>query len=86
MCVMSHRLDTLLHHVLRAGPAALAITSLVKKLDRHSIAPSVGNIAFEMKVKGHNVWGLFTHFWVAVHTKKDPGQLGNRILREAGIQ
>jgi predicted RNA binding protein YcfA (HicA-like mRNA interferase family) len=23
--------------------------------------------------------------WVAVHTKKDVGQLGNRILREAGI-
>jgi hypothetical protein len=24
--------------------------------------------------------------WIAVHTKKDAGQLGNRILREAGIQ
>ena len=24
--------------------------------------------------------------WVAVHTKKNAGQLGNRILREAGIQ
>jgi arylsulfatase len=24
--------------------------------------------------------------WVAVHTKKDAGRLGNRILREAGIQ
>lgn len=24
--------------------------------------------------------------WVAVHTKKDAGQLGNRILREAGVQ
>jgi predicted RNA binding protein YcfA (HicA-like mRNA interferase family) len=23
--------------------------------------------------------------WVAVHTKKDAGQLGNRVLREAGI-
>ncbi len=23
--------------------------------------------------------------WVAVHTKKDAGQLGTRILREAGI-
>jgi predicted RNA binding protein YcfA (HicA-like mRNA interferase family) len=23
--------------------------------------------------------------WIAVHTKKDAGQLGNRILREAGI-
>lgn len=23
--------------------------------------------------------------WVALHTKKDAGQLGNRILREAGI-
>lgn len=35
---------------------------------------------------------LFVHpttkkeVWVAVHTKKDAGQLGNRILREAGIQ
>jgi predicted RNA binding protein YcfA (HicA-like mRNA interferase family) len=24
--------------------------------------------------------------WIAVHTKKDAGQLGNRILREAGIR
>ena len=24
--------------------------------------------------------------WTAVHTKRDAGQLGNRILREAGIQ
>jgi predicted RNA binding protein YcfA (HicA-like mRNA interferase family) len=23
--------------------------------------------------------------WVAIHTRKDAGQLGNRILREAGI-
>jgi predicted RNA binding protein YcfA (HicA-like mRNA interferase family) len=23
--------------------------------------------------------------WVAIHTKKDAGQLGNRILRDAGI-
>ena len=35
---------------------------------------------------------LFRHpqtgkeIWIAVHTKKDAGQLGNRILREAGIQ
>jgi predicted RNA binding protein YcfA (HicA-like mRNA interferase family) len=35
---------------------------------------------------------LFKHtksgkeIWVALHTKKDAGQLGNRILREAGIQ
>jgi predicted RNA binding protein YcfA (HicA-like mRNA interferase family) len=33
---------------------------------------------------------LFRHpdgreVWVAVHTKKDAGQLGNRILREAGV-
>jgi predicted RNA binding protein YcfA (HicA-like mRNA interferase family) len=24
--------------------------------------------------------------WVAVHTRKDAGRLGNRILREAGIE
>ena len=24
--------------------------------------------------------------WVAVHTKKDAGRLGSRILREAGIE
>lgn len=36
--------------------------------------------------------GSFRHaatgkeIWIAVHTKKDAGQLGNRILREAGIQ
>ena len=24
--------------------------------------------------------------WVAVHTKKDAGRLGARILREAGVQ
>jgi len=24
--------------------------------------------------------------WVAVHTKKDAGRLGNRILRDAGVK
>lgn len=24
--------------------------------------------------------------WAAVHTKKDAGRLGNRVLREAGIE
>ena len=24
--------------------------------------------------------------WVAVHTKRDTGRLGNRILREAGVE
>lgn len=24
--------------------------------------------------------------WVAVHTKKDAGRLGNRILKDAGIE
>jgi predicted RNA binding protein YcfA (HicA-like mRNA interferase family) len=24
--------------------------------------------------------------WVAVHTKKDAGRLGNRMLREAGVE
>jgi predicted RNA binding protein YcfA (HicA-like mRNA interferase family) len=24
--------------------------------------------------------------WVAVHTKKDAGRLGNRILHEAGVE
>jgi predicted RNA binding protein YcfA (HicA-like mRNA interferase family) len=24
--------------------------------------------------------------WAAVHTKKDAGRLGNRILREAGVE
>jgi predicted RNA binding protein YcfA (HicA-like mRNA interferase family) len=24
--------------------------------------------------------------WVAVHTKKDAGRLGNRILREVGVE
>jgi len=24
--------------------------------------------------------------WMAVHTKKDPARLGNRILREAGVE
>lgn len=24
--------------------------------------------------------------WVAVHTNKDAGRLGNRILREAGVE
>ena len=34
---------------------------------------------------------LFKHttsgkeIWIAVHTKKDAGQLGNRMLREAGV-
>ena len=33
---------------------------------------------FRRSTTGHEVW-------VAIHTKKDAGQLGNRILREAGI-
>jgi hypothetical protein len=24
--------------------------------------------------------------WVAVHTKKDAGRLGNRVLRKAGVE
>jgi len=41
---------------------------------------------------GKGELSLFKHaksgkeIWVALHTKKDAGQLGNRILREAGIQ
>jgi predicted RNA binding protein YcfA (HicA-like mRNA interferase family) len=27
-----------------------------------------------------------TEVWVAVHTKRDAGRLGNRILREAGVE
>lgn len=34
---------------------------------------------FRHLTTGHEVW-------VAIHTKKDAGQLGNRILREAGIR
>jgi predicted RNA binding protein YcfA (HicA-like mRNA interferase family) len=34
---------------------------------------------FRHPTTGHEVW-------VAIHTKKDAGQLGNRILREAGIR
>ena len=30
--------------------------------------------------------GTKKEVWIAVHTKKDAGQLGNRILREAGIK
>jgi predicted RNA binding protein YcfA (HicA-like mRNA interferase family) len=30
--------------------------------------------------------GIKKEVWIAVHTKKDAGQLGNRILREAGIK
>jgi predicted RNA binding protein YcfA (HicA-like mRNA interferase family) len=33
---------------------------------------------FRHPVTGHEVW-------ITLHTKKDAGQLGNRILREAGI-
>lgn len=33
---------------------------------------------YRHSITGHEVW-------VAIHTKKDAGQLGNRILREAGI-
>jgi predicted RNA binding protein YcfA (HicA-like mRNA interferase family) len=42
--------------------------------------------------RGKGTHHLFMHpgtkkeVWVAVHTKKDAGQLGYRILREAGIQ
>jgi mRNA interferase HicA len=42
--------------------------------------------------RGKGSHRLFRHvvtgkeIWIAVHTKKDAGQLGNRILKEAGIQ
>jgi predicted RNA binding protein YcfA (HicA-like mRNA interferase family) len=42
--------------------------------------------------RGKGSHRLFKHattgqeIWIAVYTKKDAGQLGNRILREAGIQ
>jgi predicted RNA binding protein YcfA (HicA-like mRNA interferase family) len=41
--------------------------------------------------RGKGSHRLFRHagtgreVWIAVHTKKDAGQLGNRILRDAGI-
>ena len=41
--------------------------------------------------RGKGSHQLFMHpetkqeVWVAMHTKKDAGQLGNRILREAGV-
>lgn len=41
--------------------------------------------------RGKGSHRLFRHpqtgheVWVAIHTKKDAGHLGNRILREAGI-
>ena len=31
-------------------------------------------------------WAEVIRVWVAVHTKKDAGRLGNRILREAGVE
>ena len=30
--------------------------------------------------------GTGKEVWVAVHTRKDAGRLGNRILREAGVE
>lgn len=42
--------------------------------------------------RGKGSHQLFKHpttgkeVWIAVHTKKDAGRLGNRILREAGIE
>lgn len=30
--------------------------------------------------------GTRQEVWVAVHTKKDAGRLGERILREAGVE
>ncbi len=38
-----------------------------------------GSHLYRHPTTGHEVW-------VAIHTKKDAGQLGNRILREAGIR
>ena len=37
------------------------------------------HVALKHPVTGHQVW-------VTVHGSKDAGQLGNRILREAGIK
>jgi len=47
---------------------------------------------FVEKRTGRGSHLLLTHpktgkeVWVAVHTKKDAGRLGNRILREAGVE
>lgn len=32
----------------------------------------------------HPAWGK--EVWVAVHSTKDAGRLGNRVLREAGVE
>ena len=47
---------------------------------------------FQEERSGKGSHRLFKHpttgqeIWVAVHTKKDAGNLGNRILREAGLR
>jgi predicted RNA binding protein YcfA (HicA-like mRNA interferase family) len=55
----------------------------MRKLKKAGFSP-------ERQGKGsHVLWKHATtgrEVWVAVHTKKDAGNLGNRILREAGIK
>ena len=55
----------------------------MRKLKKAGFAP-------DRRGKGsHVLWRHATsgrEVWVAVHTKKDAGNLGNRILREAGIK
>jgi hypothetical protein len=43
-----------------------------------------GEVIRKLKAAGYVATGH--EVWVAIHTKKDAGQLGNRILREAGIR
>jgi predicted RNA binding protein YcfA (HicA-like mRNA interferase family) len=45
----------------------------------------------EVRKRGKGSHRLYRHadgreVWVAVHTKKDAGQLGNRILRDMGVE
>ena len=49
--------------------------------NRH--VPNRSSLLSEILVYRHPTTGH--EVWVAIHTKKDAGQLGNRILREAGI-
>ena len=60
------------HDVGRGDPEAQG-SRLCRSAEREGQSPAVKHATTGKEI------------WIAVHTKKDAGQLGNRILREAGI-
>lgn len=65
------------------GHRASNVIGLMIRGERATGSPQCGFGPYHLLLK-HPTSGK--EVWVAVHTKKDAGRLGNRILREAGAE